>query len=911
MVSPLDNLTASTVHLLARGEVERIWGPPGTGKSTTLKGIIKDLVAEDGPDSVVVTSFTVTAARSIGSMDLGLPERQVGTLHSLAYRALGTPDVALDPKIIRDWNSRVGPQWRITPDGRRGHPDTADSASGAGDGNELLSVYDVARSQLVPHGAMPAAVREFATAWEGWKKHADAVDFCMDERTEVFTSRGWLLGNDVREGDLVRSINPATGFAEWQPVESVYRRLGQTRMIHMKNAVHDSMTTPDHKWLVNRRDSQENWSRAWITTEKLNSTARIIRAAVSGDTPTESKYTDAFVELAAWWFTEGSYCSGYRGGQISQSHRINPIYTARIEAALRALCGSPGLLRDGLVRWSISRSEKRGMTFYVLGGDLVEELDAVAPDKVPSIDFLAQLTPAQVRMFVDTALDADGHRCASAWTFEQRDQRRTESLAAAASLAGMSVTFAEPRLMRTGYFHAVTVSTRRLQAVVPGTTTGHSKGTRTAVDYNGLIWCPTVARYHNFLARRNGKTYYTGNTDMIQIALERALDGERAPGNPRVLISDEAQDMTPLETALVLAWGALASGRTILALDDDQAINAWRGGDPSPILALGTGIDGGARDGVTLIDRPLEQSWRIPAALHAVAQCWIELCGHRREKVYRPRDVDGQVYAVGHTLADMPTAKAIARDAANGRSVMVLAGCEYMLRPLISNLKTLGVPFSNHYRPAEPRWNPLTSASGMTTAERLHRYLVLDERLMGDRSRRWTGDDVRAWIELVATKEAGLVRGAKTMAKHFPSGELSIAQVEGLFADDESLLRAVEPELQWLLECSRGLKGVSDKLAYPAKVAREYGPAALADPPLVTVGTVHSVKGGQADVVYLSPSVSGAGWAEWMRGGQSRDNTVRQFYVGLTRAITTCVVLGSTERSVPRNTLCPPELMLR
>jgi superfamily I DNA/RNA helicase len=63
--------------------------------------------------------------------------------------------------------------------------------------------------------------------------------------------------------------------------------------------------------------------------------------------------------------------------------------------------------------------------------------------------------------------------------------------------------------------------------------------------------------------------------------------------------------------------------------------------------------------------------------------------------------------------------------------------------------------------------------------------------------------------------------------------------------------------------------------------------------------------------VYLCPSVSGAGWGEWVRGGRARDHTVRQFYVGLTRAKETCVVLGSTERHIPDGVLCPREMEVR
>lgn len=565
----MSELTPATVHTLAAGQIERLWGPPGTGKSTTLKSRIKDLVTEHGPDAVAVTSFTVTAARSIAQMGLPLPDHAVGTLHSLAFRAIGHPAVALDPKVLKDWNSRVGFEWRITPDARKASADSAESGGGRDTGDGLLGAYDMLRSQLTPHEAMPADVRRFAAEWDRWKREdAEAVDYC----------------------------------------------------------------------------------------------------------------------------------------------------------------------------------------------------------------------------------------------------------------------------------------------------------------------------------------------DMISSALQQALDGQKAPGNPQVLISDEAQDMTPLETALLLAWRA---PQTIFALDDDQAINEWRGGDAGPILRLEDSDD------CQITDTPLTQSYRIPAAVHMIAQSWIEQCSYRRDKEYWPRDYDGRAYAVRYPIEHPATADAIARDVAGGRSVMAIASCEYMLRQLITNLRRLGVPYANRYRPAEGRWNPLHSATGMTTAERLYRYLVLDERTLGDDARLWTGDDVRGWLELVGVKEARLAKGAKARAKNLPSGELDVAQVIGLFADEDAFGDATEPSLNWLLGAARGIKGMPEKLTYPAQVAQRLGPAALVDEPLCTVGTVHSVKGAQADVIYLSPSLSPAGHSEWMRSVRGRDAVRRLMYVGMTRAKETCVVLSSTEAHVHPSELCPPEMSVR
>jgi superfamily I DNA/RNA helicase len=61
----------------------------------------------------------------------------------------------------------------------------------------------------------------------------------------------------------------------------------------------------------------------------------------------------------------------------------------------------------------------------------------------------------------------------------------------------------------------------------------------------------------------------------------------------------------------------------------------------------------------------------------------------------------------------------------------------------------------------------------------------------------------------------------------------------------------------------------------------------------VVVGTIHSVKGGQADVVYLFPDLSPAGDAQYRRPGPTRDPVIRTFYVGATRARETLYICSA------------------
>jgi superfamily I DNA/RNA helicase len=71
--------------------------------------------------------------------------------------------------------------------------------------------------------------------------------------------------------------------------------------------------------------------------------------------------------------------------------------------------------------------------------------------------------------------------------------------------------------------------------------------------------------------------------------------------------------------------------------------------------------------------------------------------------------------------------------------------------------------------------------------------------------------------------------------------------------------------------------------AYPLEVVKRHGVEGLRDEPKVVVGTIHSVKGGEADVVYVFPDISRRA-AEEIRNSSGRAAAIRQFYVAFTRA---------------------------
>jgi superfamily I DNA/RNA helicase len=83
------------------------------------------------------------------------------------------------------------------------------------------------------------------------------------------------------------------------------------------------------------------------------------------------------------------------------------------------------------------------------------------------------------------------------------------------------------------------------------------------------------------------------------------------------------------------------------------------------------------------------------------------------------------------------------------------------------------------------------------------------------------------------------------------------------------------------------------RIQFPFDIVTARGTAALCNEPKVVVGTIHSVRGGQADVVYLFPDLSKSGEEQYARSGASRDSVIRTFYVGATRARETLYICAA------------------
>jgi superfamily I DNA/RNA helicase len=389
-------------------------------------------------------------------------------------------------------------------------------------------------------------------------------------------------------------------------------------------------------------------------------------------------------------------------------------------------------------------------------------------------------------------------------------------------------------------------------------------------------WPPALRQ---FAVRWQAYKDANGLLDFCDTIERCLLDVRIAPKRPSVIFADEAQDLNRMQLSLIRQWGRYTD-YFIVAGDDDQTIYSFTGASPEAILNPAIPEDH------KII---LKQSYRVPRAVHGVANALIHQVSKRQEKKYLPRAAAGLCSTVSGNweTPDYGVLRTAMEQLERRRSVMFLATCSYMLRPIIQVLRKNAIPFHNPYRRNNGFWNPLRIGRRGSTVNRVLALLVAHPDF-GEGHREWTAGDFVQWTEWLTAKGV-LKHSAKSELRGKDAAKrLTIADLDAIFeaAALQSLLACFEGDHRALLRWWRiRVNGaMQNRIQFPADIADVRGPQALMESPQVIVGTIHSVKGGEADVVVLFPDLSQAGDASYQRYGPPRDGVIRQFYVGMTRA---------------------------
>jgi hypothetical protein len=417
----------------------------------------------------------------------------------------------------------------------------------------LVIHYDSANQGLAAknHSACLQYWRDTRSFHTGPSRGWVDIGYCVDEATEILTEDGWRTFQQIAPGDVVLTLNHGTGLSEWQPLQDVLVFPAMRReLVRMEGREHSSLTTPGHRWPVERRyrrtgtERERNADgtrartgrsapgasgreRLWATTDTLTHGDRIPLTAPCGHLPAEPKWSDQLVELVAWFWTGGRI--ERRGGSRAPSTSVaihrpavgDPGRAARIRDALHGVFGPscerlPGAGRstDGLPRWHEARN--RESAEFHLSSDAGRVLLEHAPGRVPTHAFLRSLTREQLALFIEASLLGGGHgsRTNDSQALSRKNRAAAEAFQFAAILAGYATSLHRRPPTSSTPCPTWEVELRRRTYVAPRTAAaGKAEFTITREPYEGRIWCVRTPN-STWLARRGGTVYFTGNSFM-------------------------------------------------------------------------------------------------------------------------------------------------------------------------------------------------------------------------------------------------------------------------------------------------------------------------------------------------------------------------------------------------------------
>ena len=352
------------------------------------------------------------------------------------------------------------------------------------------------------------------------------------------------------------------------------------------------------------------------------------------------------------------------------------------------------------------------------------------------------------------------------------------------------------------------------------------KGLDLRQHYNA---CGLDIEWHHFeFVERTYRHYKTSKllfdfTDLLEMILLRS---ESLPMLD-VLIIDEAQDLSRLQWLMVEAL-CLRAKRTFIAGDDDQAVFTWAGADVKSFLTF---------EGDIIV---LDQSYRVPSAVHTLANIIVNRIQERQPKEWKPRAYEGLVKSY-YRFEDVPIDQG---------QWLIMASTNYLLNPLHEWLKSLGILFE---RSGVPSLSPQI-AHAVVDWERLRKGFPVPY------------EGVKNVYRYLDT--SFVARGYKTFKTGEPDQLYDLATLtanHGLQTDiiwHEALTKIADDKREYLIALlRRGIK--------------------LSEAPRIKLSTIHGAKGGEADNVLLMMDLSPKFAKEY---AVNADNVHRLFYVGVTRA---------------------------
>ena len=325
----------------------------------------------------------------------------------------------------------------------------------------------------------------------------------------------------------------------------------------------------------------------------------------------------------------------------------------------------------------------------------------------------------------------------------------------------------------------------------------------------------------------------------------------------KYLFIDEAQDLSAHQWMVVDMIQYIAQPiETYIAGDDDQAIFRWAGADIEHFIKM-------AKSELNYVF-PLTQSYRVPKSVHTLATKMAQSISNRIDKQYDPRDEEGE----RKVLNFRPLNKTL-----ESGEWLILCRTHEIVKQVCNSLDKFGWLYKVY-------GNSVVNdkiIEAIVSWTRLQR----GEEISGSRV-----DTVYSFMDSTRIKRGhGTFKGSHTEM-------YSIDDLINRFGLREYIKEDLFTKtLDWYDVLNA--KGIRKRIKYLRAVRRNK--LKLDDKPRIEVSTIHASKGGERDNVMLLTDLSYGPYKSSRDTQQGRDDELRVFYVGATRAKKQLVIVHTTE----------------
>lgn len=320
---------------------------------------------------------------------------------------------------------------------------------------------------------------------------------CLDKKTELLTERGWLTYDKIRSNDRILSINDKQQ-SVWTDINKIYIDKAEYIYTYQNSAI-DMAITENHRILYYNKQIKETNKLNYTTFQSMQYSIAIPCAKLNNNI--DLNISDEFIKLLGWILTDGSVtkndCYIYQS-KIQYINNIKNIlnelkfdYSLNIRnREIETICGKP-------IKQCLPQN-----VFRIKNSHTKQIRNFIENKKIINKSMFMKLSARQLKILINSMMDGDGSwyktRTCGALNGAFDFLNWVQQLTAQSGIRSSLVEYRPGNFRLNLAFNNENIDIKGL------------KNQFEKKAYNDIVWCLSVP-YTNFLVRRNGKAYFTGN----------------------------------------------------------------------------------------------------------------------------------------------------------------------------------------------------------------------------------------------------------------------------------------------------------------------------------------------------------------------------------------------------------------